>query len=68
MPIRKVGSDTPISDTVCSTLARPVSRIEAGIDAHRHADEQREQRGAEGELQRRRQALGDQRLTGSEVR
>ena len=40
-------------------LARPVFWIEAGIDAHRHAEEQHEDRGAEGELEGRRHALED---------
>jgi hypothetical protein len=39
---------------------QPGIAIQAGIDPHRHADQQREGRGAEGEFQRRRRALPDQ--------
>ena len=39
--------------------ARPVPRIEAGIDAHRYAEQQDEHGSAEGELQGRRHALQD---------
>ena len=64
MPIRKVGSEMPISETAWNTLASKVSRSQRRVDAHQDADHQREERGAERELQRRRHALRQQVETG----
>ena len=61
MPIRKVGSDTPISETVSSTCDSHGAAPQRRVDAHRNADDEREQRRDQRQLERRRQALGDQR-------
>ena len=59
-PIRKVGKETPISD---SGLQQPRQRgiaLQRGEHAHRNAQRQRKQRGDEGELERRGHAFADQ--------
>ncbi len=59
MPITKVGSDMPIRETAWKARLVQWPRVEPGIDAHRHADQQGEQRGADRELDGGRQALQD---------
>ena len=61
MPIRNVGSDTPIRlNTMNSRDSRNAGAVDAGEHAHRHADQQGEQRRHEGELERRRRPLEEQ--------
>ena len=61
MPIRKVGSDTPTARRPAAACDEPRIASQRRVDAHRDADREREQRRHEGELERRRQALDDQR-------
>ena len=42
MAIRKVGTETPISDSASSSWESAVSRWRPGADAHRHAYDQRQ--------------------------
>ena len=60
MPIRNVGSEMPTSDSAWNSLASALSRLQGGVDAHRDARHQRQDRGDERELERRRHARADQ--------
>ncbi len=57
MPIRNVGSEMPISETAWKTLASSGIAPQRRIDPHQDAEHQRQDRGAGGELKRRRHAL-----------
>ena len=61
MPIRKVGSDTPSSDSRHHQLRAEAAAPQRRVHAQRDADQQRDHRGGERQLQRRREALDDQR-------
>jgi hypothetical protein len=61
MPIRKVGRLMPIERDRLEQLGEEAVAAQRRVDAHGYADEQREQRRHEGELQRRRGALAEQR-------
>ena len=61
MPIRNVGRLTPTSDPASSRCASQRVAPQRRVDAQRDADDQREQRGGERQLERRRQPLLEQR-------
>ena len=68
MPIRKVGSDTPISETASSSRLDQCRGVEAGVDAHRDAERAARtarRRSDSSSVAGRRSH--DQRLTGSAV-
>ena len=60
MPIKNVGSEIPISDTARKTFESQEFLPNAGVDPHRNADADCEQRGDDRKFERRRKALGDQ--------
>ena len=57
MPIRKVGSEMPISETAWNTLARNESRLQRRIDPHQDAEHHRQDGRAGREFQRGRHPL-----------
>ena len=63
MPIRKVGSEMPISEIAWNSFAKKRIAPERGINPHQDAEHQRQDSGAGGEFQRRRhpffQEVGD---------
>ena len=61
MPIRNVGRLTPTSEAASSRCESHVSRLQRRVDAERDADDEREQRGGNRQLERGRQALLEQR-------
>ena len=56
---QKVGADTPISETARATWSIQVSRFIAASTPERQADQQRQQEGDGGELDRGRRVLRD---------
>ena len=59
MPIRKVGSETPTSETASSACDTQESPVQPGIDPHRHAEERARGRGHEAQFKRRRHLFED---------
>jgi hypothetical protein len=60
MPIKKVGRDTPSSDTVMNNWLSPSAPAQRGIHPHGNANHQRHGGGHQGQLHGGRKALGDQ--------
>ena len=60
MPSRKVGSETPTRLTVMNRRDSAGVAVDAGVDAHRHADDESQDRRGNRQFQRGRQPLGDQ--------
>jgi len=60
MPIRKVGSEIPISDNRLEYLGEERVAFERRIDPHQDAEHHRENGGAGGEFQRRRHPFHQQ--------
>ena len=61
MPMTKDGMDTPIIENMVQEAGKRAALADRGIDAQRNADGKRDDGGDEDELERRREALGDQR-------
>ena len=60
MPNKNVGNDTPARLIARNKRENQAVAVDAGINAHRHADRDRDHRRGEGQFQRGRQPLGEQ--------